>query len=47
LKPEGKVDAGYIFTAYAFVFFVGVFVGTNAVDWLDRREHRKKKPRLR
>ena len=29
---------GYVLTAYALVFFIGVFVGTNASDWLDRLE---------
>lgn len=28
---------GYVLTAYALVFFIGVFVGTNAADWLDKR----------
>ena len=32
---------GYILTAYALVFFIGVFVGTNASDWLERLEQRR------
>ena len=35
---------GYVLTAYALVFFIGVFVGANASDWIERREQRKRRP---
>ena len=33
---------GYVLTAYAFFFFFGVFVGTNASDWFERLEQRRR-----
>jgi hypothetical protein len=30
----------YEYTAYAFFFSLGLFVGANIVDWLARREQR-------
>jgi hypothetical protein len=38
---------GYVLTAYAMFFFIGVFVGTNASDWLDKREQHRRAERKR
>lgn len=35
---------GYVLTVYALVFFIGVFVGANASDWIERREKRGRGP---